>query len=65
MRAVLTDITGDWLPTIPNLTTVSMDHNKTRDGTSQIDTDDTGTSRNLREIDPVLITNAMNGTVMT
>lgn len=59
MGALFTDVATHRLPTIPHLTTVSVDFHETRNGTIRIDAHYTRPSGSLRKTGPTLVTDVM------
>lgn len=60
MGTSFTNVTIYRLPTIPNLTTISVNFHKPRDRPCKIHTNHTRPSGNLRKVSPVLITDFIN-----
>lgn len=60
MGARFANITLYRLPTVPNLTTVSANFHKPRDGPGKIHTDHTRPGGNLRKVGPMLIMDFIN-----
>ena len=65
MGTFFANVTVNWLTTVPDLTAVPADHDKTGNATHEVHPDNTGTCRDLREVRPILEAYSLNCSINT